>query len=124
MVQRGEWQQGRYPALVKWLAEMHAAGAQLCSPCSGVLLLAETALLDGKVATVHWIYAPTFRRNFPTCGCDLTGRWSPKLKSFEQRRGFWRRPRKSLNLGARLGWSTLQSRPFALYSGRVTTNRS
>lgn len=42
MVQRGEWQQGRYPGLVKWLAEMHAAGAQLCFPCSGVLLLAET----------------------------------------------------------------------------------
>jgi transcriptional regulator GlxA family with amidase domain len=65
LVQGGEWQQGRYPALVKWLAEMHAAGAQLCSACSGVLLLAETGLLDGKDATVHWTYAPTFRRNFP-----------------------------------------------------------
>jgi transcriptional regulator GlxA family with amidase domain len=65
LVQRGDWQQGRYPELVKWLAEMHAAGAQLCSTCSGVLLLAETGLLDGKDATVHWMYAPTFRRNFP-----------------------------------------------------------
>jgi transcriptional regulator GlxA family with amidase domain len=65
LVERGEWQQGRYPELVKWLAEMHAAGAQLCSTCSGVLLLAETGLLDGKDATVHWMYAPTFRRNFP-----------------------------------------------------------
>jgi transcriptional regulator GlxA family with amidase domain len=65
MVERGEWQQGRYPGLVKWLGEMHAAGAQLCSTCSGVLLLAETGLLDGRDATVHWIYAPTFRRNFP-----------------------------------------------------------
>jgi transcriptional regulator GlxA family with amidase domain len=43
---------------------MHAAGAQLCSTCSGVLLLAETGLLDGKDGTVHWIYATTFRRNF------------------------------------------------------------
>ncbi|HEX2229234.1 MAG TPA: DJ-1/PfpI family protein, partial [Candidatus Binatia bacterium] len=50
LVQRGEWEQGRYPALVKWLGEMHAAGAQLCSTCSGVLLLAETGLLDGKDA--------------------------------------------------------------------------
>ena len=65
MVQTGEWQQGKYPELVRWLADMHAAGAQLCSTCSGVLLLAETRLLDGKDATVHWIYAPTFRRNFP-----------------------------------------------------------
>lgn len=65
LVERGEWEQGRYPAIVKWLTEMHAAGAQLCSTCSGVLLLAETGLLDGKDATVHWMYAQTFRRNFP-----------------------------------------------------------
>jgi transcriptional regulator GlxA family with amidase domain len=65
LVKGGEWQPGRYPGLVKWLAEMHAAGAQLCSACSGVLLLAETGLLDGKDATVHWMYAQTFRRNFP-----------------------------------------------------------
>ena len=65
LVERGEWQKGRYPVIVKWLSEMHAAGAQLCSTCSGVLLLAETGLLDGKDATVHWMYGPTFRRNFP-----------------------------------------------------------
>jgi transcriptional regulator GlxA family with amidase domain len=65
LVERGEWQKGRYPGMVKWLSEMHAAGAQLCSTCSGVLLLAETGLLDGKDATVHWMYASTFRRNFP-----------------------------------------------------------
>ncbi len=44
---------------------MHAGGATLCSACSGVLLLAETGLLDGLDATIHWAYAPTFRRNFP-----------------------------------------------------------
>jgi transcriptional regulator GlxA family with amidase domain len=65
LVERAEWEQGRYPGIVEWLSEMHATGAQLCSTCSGVLLLAETGLLDGKDATVHWIYAPTFRRNFP-----------------------------------------------------------
>lgn len=65
LVQGGEWEQGRYPGIVKWLSEMHVAGAQLCSTCSGVLLLAETGLLDGKDATVHWMYAQTFRRNFP-----------------------------------------------------------
>ena len=65
MVEGGEWRQGRFPRVVKWLTRMHARGAQLCSTCSGVLLLAETGLLDGKEATIHWIYAPTFRRNFP-----------------------------------------------------------
>jgi transcriptional regulator GlxA family with amidase domain len=65
MVERGEWKQGKYPSLVKWLVDMHAGGARLCSACSGALLLAETGLLDGQDATIHWIYAPTFRRNFP-----------------------------------------------------------
>ncbi len=45
---------------------MHRKGALLCSACSGVLLLAETGLLDGQDATIHWAYAPTFRKNFPS----------------------------------------------------------
>jgi len=61
----GEWKTGRYPTVVNWLSEMHAQGAMLCSACSGVLLLAETGLLDGRDATIHWAYARTFRRNFP-----------------------------------------------------------
>jgi len=60
-----EWIPGRYPEVVEWLSAMHAGGALLCSACSGVLLLAETGLLDGWEATIHWAYAPTFRRNFP-----------------------------------------------------------
>jgi transcriptional regulator GlxA family with amidase domain len=71
LVERGEWRPGRYPGVVKWLAEMHERGAQLCSTCSGVLLLAETGLLDGRSATIHWIYAPTFRRNFPKVQLQL-----------------------------------------------------
>jgi transcriptional regulator GlxA family with amidase domain len=59
------WRKGRYPSVIRWLTDMHAKGAQLCSTCSGVLLLAETGLLEGKEATIHWIYAPTFRKNFP-----------------------------------------------------------
>jgi len=65
MVAGGEWVLGRYPELVNWLSAMHNLGALVCSACSGALLLAETGLLDGCEATVHWAYAPTFRRNFP-----------------------------------------------------------
>ncbi len=66
MVAEGsEWITGRYPETVEWLSAMHAGGATLCSACSGVLLLAETGLLDGREATIHWAFAPTFRRNFP-----------------------------------------------------------
>lgn len=65
MVAGADWQTGRYPQLVHWLRAMHAEGAMLCSACTGVLLLAETGLLSGREATLHWAFAPTFRRNFP-----------------------------------------------------------
>jgi transcriptional regulator GlxA family with amidase domain len=59
------WQRGRYPAIVSWLQRMHARGAMLCSACSGVFLIAETGLLDGKDATVHFGYASAFAALYP-----------------------------------------------------------
>ena len=71
IVEDAEWKSGRYPEVVDWLSDMHAKGAMLCSACSGVLLLAETGLLDGRDATSHWAYARTFRRNFPDVRLSL-----------------------------------------------------
>lgn len=65
LVPDGRWKKGRYPALVAWLKAMHRQGATLCSACSGIFLLAETGLFDGKSATVHWGYAPIFHETFP-----------------------------------------------------------
>jgi transcriptional regulator GlxA family with amidase domain len=59
------WRTGRYPALVSWLERMYQRGALLCSACSGIFLLAETGLFDGKDATVHFAYAPAFRALYP-----------------------------------------------------------
>lgn len=59
------WQKGRYPRLVDWLQRMHAGGAVLCSACSGLFLLAETGLYDGKDATVHFNYARQFSAAHP-----------------------------------------------------------
>jgi len=59
------WEKGRYPRLVDWLSRMHAGGALLCSACSGVFLLAETGLFDGKDATVHFNYADAFAVTHP-----------------------------------------------------------
>lgn len=59
------WEQGRYPRLVEWLRRMHERGAMLCSACSGVFLLAETGLFDGKEATVHFSYARAFAATYP-----------------------------------------------------------
>lgn len=61
----GGWRPGRYPALVEWLGHAHRRGALLCSACSGMFLLAETGLFDGRDATIHWSYAPAFRAVFP-----------------------------------------------------------
>ena len=44
---------------------MHDRGALLCSACSGVFLLAETGLFDGRESTVHWGYAPEFKKTYP-----------------------------------------------------------
>jgi hypothetical protein len=41
------------PELV-WLRERHAAGAILCSVCTGTAVLAEAGLLDDIEATTHW----------------------------------------------------------------------
>jgi transcriptional regulator GlxA family with amidase domain len=62
---RTGWRPGRYPQLVDWLTRAHARGAILCSACSGVFLLAETGLFDGRDATMHWSYVPPFRALFP-----------------------------------------------------------
>jgi transcriptional regulator GlxA family with amidase domain len=60
------WQKNRYPRLLSWAKEMHERGAILCSACSGVFLLAETGLFDGKNATVHFGYARAFSELYPS----------------------------------------------------------
>ena len=59
------WEKARYPRLVDWLHMMHDRGAVLCSACSGIFLLAETGLFDGKDATVHFGYARAFAATHP-----------------------------------------------------------
>lgn len=95
-VENNEWIPGRHAEMVKWLTEMHRHGARLCSACSGALLLAETGLLDGKEATIHWAFAPTFRRNFP----DVQLRLERVLVITGQRR-------ELVMSGASAGWHDL-----------------
>jgi transcriptional regulator GlxA family with amidase domain len=59
------WQKGRYPRLLQWVQRMHEGGALLCSACSGIFLLAETGLFDGRDATVHFWYARAFHALYP-----------------------------------------------------------
>ncbi len=59
------WEKGRYPRVVEWVRAMHTRGAILVSACSGVFLLAETGLFDGRDATVHFGYARAFAAAYP-----------------------------------------------------------
>src|SRR5688572_24420849 len=61
----GGWKLGRHPQLVDWLRRMHDRGAIICSACSGIFLLAETGLFDGRDATVHFAYARKFSETYP-----------------------------------------------------------
>ena len=65
LLQSAHWEMGRYPLLVEWLQRMHRGGAVLCSACSGIFLLAETGLWDGRDATVHFDYAAAFGALYP-----------------------------------------------------------
>ncbi len=59
------WRTGRYRRLTSWVRRMHERGAVICSACSGIFLLAETGLFDGKDATVHFGYARVFSETYP-----------------------------------------------------------
>lgn len=59
------WRRGRYPRALEWIRRMHERGATLCSACSGIFLLAETGLFDGRDATVHFWYARAFQSLYP-----------------------------------------------------------
>ncbi|MGE0723973.1 MAG: GlxA family transcriptional regulator [Alphaproteobacteria bacterium] len=108
MVEGGEWAVGRHPRMVQWLKDMHARGAILCSACSGLLLLAETGLLSGREATMHWAYEPTFRRNFP----DVRLRLEEVLVTAGARREF-------VMSGAAMAWHDLVLHLIARHVGQA-----
>lgn len=51
--------------LLPWLREWHTRGAYIAGVCSGVALLAECGLLDGRRATTHWAMADMLRQRYP-----------------------------------------------------------
>ncbi|MEN8256282.1 MAG: helix-turn-helix domain-containing protein [Thermodesulfobacteriota bacterium] len=55
----------RQGEIVDWLRKRYEAGAMLASVCTGTFALAETGLLDGKIATTHWRAADEFKSLYP-----------------------------------------------------------
>jgi transcriptional regulator GlxA family with amidase domain len=51
--------------VISWLKKHHKNGTLIASICVGSFLLAESGLLDGKVATTHWGFASEFQKRYP-----------------------------------------------------------
>lgn len=52
-------------AVRQWLVKQWEQGAWLCANCTGTFLLADTGLLDGRIATTTWWLEEHFRERFP-----------------------------------------------------------
>ena len=55
----------KYPELKDWLTDHYKKGTTMASICGGSFLLAETGLLDEKIATTHWAFADAMQTQFP-----------------------------------------------------------
>jgi len=69
----------RNPKVGAWLRHWHKRGAAIASVCTGVGLVANAGLLDGKRATTHWAIADRFREMYPRV------KWMPELMVTEDR---------------------------------------
>ena len=72
----------RNAPVVPWLKHWHKRGAEIASVCSGVGLVAETGMLNGRRATTHWALAERFREKYPKV------KWMPELMVTEDH-GFY-----------------------------------
>ncbi len=56
---------GQWPVETAWLRERYAAGATVCSVCTGTVPLAEAGLIDGETVTTHWAIVDLLKRHYP-----------------------------------------------------------
>ena len=62
--------EGFDPQVLDALRAAHAAGATILSVCTGVFVLAEAGLLDGRTVTTHWKRAAALAAMYPTVTVD------------------------------------------------------
>ena len=53
------------PELLDALRAAHRRGARIASLCTGAFVLAAAGVLDGRVATTHWMHAEDLARRYP-----------------------------------------------------------
>lgn len=49
----------------EWLIDRYRRKTNIAAMCTGTFMLAETGLLDGKIATTNWQFARRFQRRYP-----------------------------------------------------------
>lgn len=63
----------RRPGMIRLLQRQAQRGGLVAGVCTGVAMLAEAGLLDGRPATTHWATADAFRARYPKV------HWQPEL---------------------------------------------
>jgi transcriptional regulator GlxA family with amidase domain len=61
----GDELSGKFDAEIAWLNQAYADGALVATACAGALILAESGLLDGHDATIHWGYCDAMAKRYP-----------------------------------------------------------
>ncbi len=58
------------------IRHISARSRRTASVCTGAFVLAESGVLDGRVATTHWNYAPQLQARYPTLRVDGDRIWT------------------------------------------------
>ena len=51
--------------LLTWITIRYKEGISIATLCTGTFVLAETGLLNGRIATTNWAFARLFRQRYP-----------------------------------------------------------